>query len=172
VRAIGFWHRLDVWAGRAAPVTLTVLLVLLGAVPLPLPFWQPIGPGYALISVYYWAVHRPTALPAPLVFLIGVLADFFGLAPLGVGTLVLLICYSGTVSQRRHLVGQHFLVVWWGFMMVSAAGFFIAWAAASVLAVRFVDARPAFFSYLVTLGAYPLVALLLARAQRSFAATA
>jgi len=172
VRAIGLWHRLDVWAGRVAPATLTVLFVLLGAVPLPLPFWQPIGPGFALISVYYWAVHRPTALPAPVVFLIGVLADFFGLAPLGVGTLVLLISYSGTVSQRRHLMGQHFLVVWWGFMMVSAAAFFIAWAASSVLSVHLVDARPAFFSYLVTLGTYPLIALLLARVQRTFAAVA
>lgn len=168
----GFWHRLDLWAGRSAPITLTVLLVLIGAVPLPLPFWQPIGPGLALISVYYWAVHRPSALPAPVVFPIGVLADFFGMAPLGVGTLVLLISYSGTVSQRRHLVGQHFLVVWWGFMMVSAAAFFIAWAATSVLSVQLVDARPAFFSYLVTLGTYPLVALLFARVQRTFGAAA
>jgi rod shape-determining protein MreD len=165
----GLRQRLEIWAGRVAPTVLTVLLVLLAAVPLPVPFWQPIGPGFALISVYYWAVHHPSALPPPIVFLIGVLADFFGLAPLGVGTLILLLSYSGTVSQRRHLAGQPFLVVWWGFMMVSAAAFFIAWAATSLLAGYLVEARPAFFSYLVTLGAYPPVALLLARAQRSFA---
>lgn len=165
----GLRHRLEIWAGWVAPTALTVLLVLLAAVPLPVPFWQPIGPGFAFISVYYWAVHRPSALPPPIVFLIGVLADFFGLAPLGVGTLVLLLSYSGTVSQRRHLTGQPFLVVWWGFMMVSAAAFFMAWAATSLLAGHLVEARPAFFSYLVTLGAYPPVALLLARAQRSFA---
>jgi hypothetical protein len=57
-------------------------------------------------------------------------------------------------------------------MMVSAAAFFIAWAATSVLSVQLVDARPAFFSYLVTLGTYPLVALLFARVQRTFSAAA
>ncbi|MFZ5790787.1 MAG: rod shape-determining protein MreD [Pseudomonadota bacterium] len=168
----GFWQRIDLWSQRLWPSTLTLLLMLLGAVPLPLPFWQPINPDFALMAVYYWAIHRPTALPLPLVFLIGILADFFGMAPLGVGTLVLVLTYAVTLSQRRLFIGQPFLVVWWGYMMVSGAAMALAWAVTSLLAVDLVDSRPAIFCYLVDLGLYPGVAYLFARVQRSLLSSA
>ena len=41
-------------------------------------------------------------------------------APLGAGTAVLLGVHVITESQRRVFVGQPFIVVWWGFMMVGA----------------------------------------------------
>ena len=162
----GFWQRLDLWSQRLWPATLTLLLMLLGSIPVPLPFWQPISPSFALMSVYYWAIHRPTAMPLPLVFAIGILADFFGMAPLGVGTLVLVMVYALTLSQRRLFIGQPFLVVWWGYMMVSAGAMMLAWIATSLLAVELVDPRPAVFNYLVDLGLYPAIAYLFARAQR------
>jgi rod shape-determining protein MreD len=152
----GFWQRLDLWSQRLWPATLTLLLMLLGSIPVPLPFWQPISPSFALMSIYYWAIHRPTAMPLPLVFAIGILADFFGMAPLGVGTLVLVVVYALTLSQRRLFIGQP----------VSAGALLLAWIATSLIAVSLVDPRPAIFNYLVDLGLYPAIAYLFARAQR------
>lgn len=160
------WHHLDLVARTLWPFTLTVLLLILGIVPLQIPHLAPVSPGFALISVYYWALHRPTILPAPAVFLIGVLNDFFGDAPVGVGALVLLIVYSIIVSQRRNFLGAPFALVWLGFAAVAAGAAFAAWMISSLLFGTAVDPRPAIFDCLLTVGLYPAVAHLFARAQR------
>ena len=161
-------HRLDLWARNLAPFVMTFAMLVIGTAPLPIPHFLPLGPGLAMISVYYWAIHRPGLLPAPSVFLIGLLGDLLGLAPVGVGTLVLLLVYAVAVSQRRVFAGQPFLVVWWGFMMIAAGAMSVGWILASVVAGRALDSHPAIFAYLMTLALYPAIADLFARAQRAF----
>jgi len=161
-------HRLDLWARNLAPFVMTLLMLIVGTAPLPIPHFIPLGPGLALISVYYWAIHRPALLPAPAVFFIGLLSDLMGLAPLGVGTLVLLLTHGVALSQRRALAGQPFLVVWWGFMMIAAGTMSIGWIFASVVAGAALDPNPAIFAYLMTIALYPAAADLFARAQRAF----
>jgi len=161
-------HRLDLWARNLAPFVITFAMLVIGTAPLPIPHFLPLGPGLAMISVYYWAIHRPGLLPAPSVFLIGLLGDLLGLAPLGVGTLVLLLVYAIAVSQRRVFAGQPFLVVWWGFMMIAAGAMSVGWILASIVAGAALDSHPAIFAYLMTLALYPAIADLFARAQRAF----
>ena len=161
-------HRLDLWARNLAPFIMTFAMLVIGTAPLPIPHFLPLGPGLAMISVYYWAIHRPGLLPAPSVFLIGLLGDLLGLAPLGVGTLVLLLVYAVAVSQRRVFAGQPFLVVWWGFMMIAAGAMSVGWILASIVAGSALDSHPAIFAYLMTLALYPAIADLFARAQRAF----
>jgi rod shape-determining protein MreD len=148
-------HRLDVWARHLAPVASTWLMLIIGVVPLPIPHFLPLDPGLAIISVYYWAIHRPGLLPAAAVFLIGLFGDLLGMAPLGVGTLMLLLVFGIASSQRRVFFGQPFLVVWGGFMMVAAGAMALGWILSSVLAGA-------------ALALYPAVADLFARAQRGF----
>jgi rod shape-determining protein MreD len=161
-------HRLDIWARNLLPFLLTLLMLIAGTLPLPLSHFLSLGPGPALISIYYWGVHRPALLPAPAVFLLGLLGDLLGIAPIGVGTLVLLLVYAVALSQRRAFVGQPFLVVWWGFMMIAAGAMTVGWIFASLLAGAALDPNPVIFSYLVTLALYPAIADLFARAQRAF----
>ena len=161
-------HRFDVWARHLAPFALTWLLLVIGMMPLPLPHFLPLGPGLAIISVYYWAIHRPGLLPASAVFLIGLFGDLLGMAPLGVGTLMLLLVYGIASSQRRVFLGQPFLVVWWGFMVIAAGAMSLGWILSSLLAGDALDSSPVMFAYLMTLALYPAVADLFARAQRGF----
>ena len=63
-----FWQRLDALARYLSPFAVASLLLLDGSVPIRLPHLAEIGPNFALISVYYWAVHRPTVLPPFAVF--------------------------------------------------------------------------------------------------------
>lgn len=160
------WQRLDLLARSLWPFTLTLLLLIVAVVPLRIPHLAAISPGFALISVYYWALHRPSILPAPAVFLLGVFHDFLGGAPLGVGVLVLLAVYGLTVSQRRILLGCPFAIVWLGFAVAAVGATVATWALASLLFAAVVDPRSAIFSLLLTIGLYPAVAHLFARAQR------
>jgi rod shape-determining protein MreD len=162
-----FWQRLDAVARHLSPFAFAFLLVLFGAVPIRLPHLAEIGPSFALLAVYYWAVHRPTVLPAIAVFVLGLLADFLGAAPLGVGTTVLLGVYAVTVSQRRFIVGQSFLWVWMGFMIVCAGNFAASWALASLLAGMVIDPRPAVFAAVLNVAVYPAMGFIFAHTQRS-----
>ena len=160
-------HRIDLVARGAVPTLLALFLVLVGVVPLHLPHFLSLGASLALISVYYWSVHQPTLMPLPAVFLVGVISDCFGGAPVGVGTLVLLLVHRLVTSQRRLLSGAAFLVVWWGYMMVAAGATLVAWLAACGLATGLVDPAPALFSYLLGLCLYPAVAFVFSLLQRS-----
>ena len=162
-----FWQRLDGLARGLSPFALAVLLVLFGAVPLRLPHVSEIGPNFALLAVYYWAVHRPTVLPAPAAFFLGLLSDLLGAAPLGVGTAVLLGVHALTVSQRRFLVGQSFLWVWTGFMIIAAGAFAAIWAVSSLLAGMPIDPRAAVFATVLNVAVYPAMGFVFAHAQRS-----
>lgn len=162
-----FWQRLDALARQLAPFSLAFLLVLIGAVPLRLPHLGEISPHFALLAVYYWAVHRPGVLPAGAVFVLGLFSDFLGVAPLGVGTAVLLGVYAVTVSQRRFLTGQSFMGVWTGFALVCASSFAVTWLLASLLAGTMIDGRAAVFAAMLNVAIYPAVGFIFAHTQRS-----
>ncbi len=161
------WQRLDLLARSLWPFTLTLLLLIVSVVPLRIPYFAPISPGFPLISVYYWAIHRPTILPAPAVFLLGVLHDLLGGAPLGVGVLVLLIVYGVCTSLRRVFLGAPFTAVWFGFAVTAAGAAVVTWVITSLLFTEVLDPSALIFSYLLTVGLYPAVGHLFARAQRS-----
>ena len=63
-------------------------------VPLRLPDVSPVVPALALVAVYYWAVHRPSLMPAWVVFLIGLFQDLLSGGPVGVGILSLLLVFA------------------------------------------------------------------------------
>lgn len=167
-----FWRWLEARARSLTPFLLTLFLLLLAAVPLHVRHLDLVGPGLALISVYYWSIHAPHLLRAPAVFLIGLVSDLLGGAPLGAGVLVLLLVHGIALSQRRLLAEAPLAVVWWGFVLLSAAAHSAAWLIAGALADATVSPRPAFFSYILSIAIYPLLAHGLARAQRSLAGRA
>lgn len=162
-----FWQRLDALARHLTPFALAFLLVLAGAIPLRLPHFDDLTPHFALLAAYYWAVHRPDVLPAPAVFVLGLFSDLLGVAPLGVGTVVLLGIYAATVSQRRFLMGQSFMGVWTGFAVACAITFALIWALTCLVAGALVDGRAAVFATLLNIAIYPAMGFLFAHAQRS-----
>ncbi|MGH6933752.1 MAG: hypothetical protein ACREEE_15120 [Dongiaceae bacterium] len=160
------WQRLDVAARNLAPFSATVLLLILGLVPLRLPYVPPFGTSLVLVSVYYWAIHRPAILPAPAVFAIGLLADLFGGGMLGAGAFMLLAAYGVTVSLRRWIVGASFVIVWLGYAVLALVSVMLTWFLTQILAGTAVSLAPGLSGALFGIGAYPAVAALFARAQR------
>lgn len=161
------WQRLDQIARNVSPFAITVLLLIVGLVPLRLPYLPPLSVSLVLVSVYYWAVHRPSALPAPVVFFLGVMADLLGGGFLGVNALVLLVAYAGTLALRPWLVGASFAIVWWGFAILSAGALLLTWVITWILAGAAAELSPGVSGTVFAVGAYPLLATLFARTQRA-----
>jgi rod shape-determining protein MreD len=109
----------------------------------------------------------PSALPAPAVFFLGLMADLLGGGFLGVNALVLLVAYAGTLALRPWLVGASFAIVWWGFAILSAGALMLTWVITWILAGAAPELSPGVSGTVFAVGAYPLLATLFARTQRA-----
>jgi rod shape-determining protein MreD len=157
-------------AGRSVlaiiPLLATVILVLLGAVPTQLPEFESVTPVLSLAAIYFFAIYRPSILPAPAVFGIGLFQDALLGLPFGLSALVLLGVYGAIVSQRNAFRGRPFLIAWAGFAVVMPAAMAVTWAIVSLLAGTVVPPLPAIFQALITIAIYPLVNVVLAVLSR------
>ncbi len=160
------WQRLDLAARHAAPVTLTILLLLVSILPLGIPGASQVMPALAVIAVYFWSVHRPDIMPIWAVFCIGLFADLLRGDQLGIGVLMVLLVYAIVAGQRRFFVSRSFGVIWFGFAIVALAAITLMWLLGSILHATVLDPRPAMFQYLTTVAAYPVIAWLFSRAER------
>jgi rod shape-determining protein MreD len=153
-----FWQKLDLMARQMTPFALTVVLVIVGLIPLPVPDYALVAPQLAFVAVYFWALHRPHLLPAYAVFIVGLLQDALSGMPVGVNVLVLLTIHGVVLSQRRFFIGKSFAIAWLGFAIVAAVAFLETWILISVLDLAVVNAAPVAVQYPVTVGVFPLVA--------------
>ena len=161
------WVRLDHVARSLFPFALTLLLVMVGMVPLRVPDLSPIIPSLGLIAVYYWAIYRPDLLPAWAVFVVGLIQDLLGGGPLGVNAAVFLIAWAAIGSQRRLLTTGSFMLVWAVFLPVGAFAFLLIWLFHCLIVGALIQPEPAVFQYLTTVAVYPCLAWIFAQAQRA-----
>ncbi len=162
-------RRLDIAARHVFPAGATVLLMLAVEVPLRLALQTALLPAVALICVWFWSVSRPTAMPPPVVFLIGLLLDLRGYLPLGVGVLTLLIAHGVAQRWRRFLLQQGFAVAWLAFLPIAVGGAALIWLLSALLTFRLLPSGPALFQAVLSAALYPLLALPLGKAHRSLA---
>jgi rod shape-determining protein MreD len=66
---------LDVVSRHAFPFVQSVLVVLVLGAPFGLPGQAQLQWAWAVSSVFFWSLYRPGAMPALLVFVLGVLLD-------------------------------------------------------------------------------------------------
>jgi len=151
----------------ATPFLTTVLLLLLGSVPLHVPYLRPVGPTLVLVAVYYWSVHTPWLIRPAVVFVIGLLSDLLGGAPIGVGVLILLAAHAMAVLQRRLFEDATGLAIWFWFVATASLAGILGWAITSLLAERMMEPWPAGAAALTAALVYPLVASVLRPVQRA-----
>jgi rod shape-determining protein MreD len=163
-------HRLDMAARTIFPMALTTLVLLLLSMPLELPGQAEMQPAWALASVYFWSLYRPASMPGGGVFAVGLLLDLLAQGPMGVGVLILLLTQAVTLHWRRVLTRQGFAMVWLAFCAIAAAAAAWEWVLVSVMTWRVLPLAPALFEWGMSIGAYPLLAVLLIRAHRTLAA--
>jgi len=157
--------RTDLEPGPAIvlPLLSLAVLVVIAVLPWGLPsdarFVMPMVP---YIAVHYWTLNGRGAMPAPIVFLAGLVIDFVTHGPVGFWSLIFLLGHmcalwlSGTLasSSLSRYVGYVATIVF------LAA---VQWLAASIYFVRWVEVWPFVAAVGVIAMFYPVLALLLFR---------
>ncbi len=164
---LGLLQRLDRYARNLTPLTLSIALVVLSAMPLRIPDFGPISPNVGLIAAYYWGIYRPDLFPAPAAFAVGLWQDVLVGTPLGMNALVLLAIHWFILGQRRFFQGKSFAVVWWAFAMVATAAAVLLWLIAMAYHGRLLEAAPAAFQGALTVALFPFLTWVFARAQHA-----
>ena len=162
-------RRLDIAARHGFPSVCTVLLMLLSEAPLGIADQATLLPAIAVACVYFWSLFRPTAMPPPVVFSIGVLLDLLAYVPLGVGTLTLLVVHGLVLRWRITLARRSFIAVWLTFAGFAACAAALGWLLTAMLSFRLLPVGPAVFQAVLTAAIYPVLATLFVRAHRTIA---
>jgi rod shape-determining protein MreD len=162
-------RQLDLLARHSLPAGLTVMLMLLVRMPFRIPDQATLLPVVTIASIYFWSVFRPTATPAPVVFLIGLLLDLLTYLPMGVGELTLLVTHALVAHWRPALTRQGFRMNWLAFAGIGVGTAALCWSATTLLSFRLLPLGPALFQALLTAAAYPALAMLFLQAHRAIA---
>ena len=162
-------RRLDIAARHAFPATSTVLLMLLTDAPFGIAGQAALLPAVTFAAVWFWSLFRPSAMPPPVVFVLGLLFDLLGWLPIGSGVLTLLLVHGLAQRWRRMLAPHGFALLWLVFAGIAAGATALDWTLTSVLTWRLLPAGPAVFQTVLAAAAYPALAILFARAHRTVA---
>jgi len=166
---ISLGRRLDMAARHCFPACCTVLLMLLAETPFGIIDQAALLFAATLPCVFLWSLVRPTALPPPVVFLIGLLFDLLGYLPLGAGPLMLLAVHGLTLRWRAALTAAGFISGWLAFTGFALGAALLGWALAALLSFRLLPIGPALFETLLSAALYPAFAILFLRAHRTIA---
>lgn len=142
----------------SVPFVATLLLALLSVVPTGISGFDLVTPSLVSISVFYWSIHRPYLMSAPLVFLVGVFSDFLTGAPLGLSSLMLLLVHGVALSQRRVFIGKSFMLTWWGYLLVAFVIAILSWIIASLYSLTLIPLMPVMAQFILSLLVFPLLA--------------
>ena len=162
------WQRLDQIGRSLAPAAVTIMLILLSMVPLPIHGWDRLMPSMALMSVYYWAIHRPDLLPPSGAFAIGLLQDLLAGTPPGSTALTLLCCHMVIDTQRAFFLANGFLILWLGFAFIAFGAALLQGLIHSVLDRTLMPMEIPLVQAAVTLAVFPLFASLFISVHRAF----
>ncbi|HEX2889046.1 hypothetical protein [Vineibacter terrae] len=163
-----FLHQLDRALYAALPGALVSLLILLTLAPIRLPDVMSAAPLLPLMAVYHFCLFRADALPAWLLFVLGMLFDLLqggpG-APVGISALQFLLVRQVILGNQKYLVSVSFTFIWLGYAILSAVAVTLSWWVAALLTWRWIDPQPAFFQYIVSLFLYPIFGWVLGRGR-------
>lgn len=165
-----FWQRMDVIARSLTPFLLTLTFVVLAQVPLHIPGFAQVAPILSLMAVYHWAIYRPDLLPAVAVFFVGLLHDALSGMPFGINAAVFVIVHMVVMSQQVFFQGKSFPVIWLGFSLVAGGAMVLTWLLNALFFAAITPLEVTSVQYLVTVGAFPVLAWLLTRWQRTILA--
>lgn len=165
---VTLWQRLDKAGRNLAPFAVTVMLLLLGLVPLRIPAYTAVAPSLPLMAVYYWTIHRPDLLRPGTVFALGLLEDLLSGAPLGLNALVMVTAHWVVLTQRRFFLASTFPLMWFGFALVVLGAAVMEWLVFSVLNATLLPFRSMLFQALLTLALFPAFTWLFVRVHRAF----
>jgi rod shape-determining protein MreD len=154
-------ERAGVMMRLLVPYAFIALFFLLDLVPVHIPPFGEIRPCFSIMSVFYWAIYRPTLIPNWFVFLLGLTLDLVSGLPLGLNAFVFLLVYWVISDQRRVFVGQPFVTVMIGFALVLSLSNMMRWFLFSLVSGTWPPLLPIMGIIVIGLFIFPLINMLL-----------
>lgn len=161
-------QRLELFSVRITPAAITVLMVLLAAVPLKIPGASQVMPIFALICIYYWDTFYLGVLPYTFLFVLGLLEDTLTGLPLGVSSFVNIIFALMLLRERRNFGKTLFGTVWLGFVSLSLVACALEWLILSIYFGMMLPMAGHLLQWVSTCFVYPPMHLLFTRVYRAF----
>lgn len=158
--------RRERWYARIAPTATVIGAVLLDLLWIPVPGFNAVAPAFAVMAVYCWAVWRPEYLPYAGVFAVGLFEDLVRGTPLGTGALALLAVQGFAWAQHGLLRTRGFDVLWMGFALTALIAAAVTWGAVAFAYRTAISPWPGAMQYVLTVAAFPALAVLLLRIER------
>ena len=160
------WQRVDGGIRSAIPFVTTLFCVVAGVVAWPLPYIGTVTPPLALMTLYYWAVHRPDLLGPGTAFVMGLLHDILNGLPPGLCALLFVAAHQLIFRNRRFFAGHSFLVLWAGFGLAVVSVTVVEWVLLAILSEHIPPILSVFTQTLLAGCLFPLMAWALMRIQR------
>jgi rod shape-determining protein MreD len=163
-----FLQQTDRAVYAALPGSLVALLILSTLAPVRLPGDLAVAPLLPLMAVYHYCLFRAEALPAWLLFVLGVVFDLLQggpSTPIGISALQFLLVRQAILGNQKYLVAVSFTFIWVGYALLSAAAVGLSWLATTMLNGRFIDPQPALFQYIASLFLYPIFGWVMGRGR-------
>jgi rod shape-determining protein MreD len=149
-----------------APVGLLAALFLISVVALPFPRIGQIQPAFILMAVYYWSIYRPTLMPPWVCFFIGLLLDFICGQTLGVNAIIFTLVQWIVRDQRKFLMGQPYVTIWFVFALVAGLSLSLQWTLYGLVDMQWAPLPPVILSMMATFLLFPVVTLFLILVHR------
>ncbi|MFH1159041.1 MAG: rod shape-determining protein MreD [Pseudomonadota bacterium] len=157
--------------GRWGLMLLTVfVLFILSAFPFEIAHLGEVRPFFMLMAVYYWTILRPSLLPPPATFVIGIILDLLFNWPFGMNAVVLVTAQALTLRQRKFLLGQLFLVIWAGFALMALMAGAAQWMLFALFNMTLISVKPMLVSSVLSALLFPLMVLPLMMLHKALAA--
>ncbi|MCB9988607.1 MAG: rod shape-determining protein MreD [Rhodospirillales bacterium] len=148
------------------PQLLLVSLALLNSLSFSVVFVGNLNPFFVVMAIYYWAIYRPT-LVAPLwCMLLGLLMDIVAGGALGVNAVILVLVQFIVRTQRRFLMGQPFVVMWFIFGLMVETVALLQWGLQGIAVGMWGDIMPAIINGAVSFFLFPFISMLLVLTHR------
>ncbi len=156
-----FSERLELGARTVLPYSLMALLLLLNSVSVPYAMSGDVKAPFFLMVIYYWSIYRPTLIPPWLAFCTGIITDLLGGLPVGLNACVYVLVQWIVSDQRRFLMGQSFIMIWIGFLVLSVLSELLEWMIFGMVNYQWTPLKPLVFSVGLGSACFPLIGLLL-----------
>jgi len=152
-----FMEKID-WFWRAALIHLfIVLLFIFSFIDMALPLKFDIKPYFILITIFYWAINRPSILSSLFLFFLGVVQDIFFEYPIGFHSILYLTFFYFIRKQRLYLQSQTYIVSWMFFGLICLLFSLFEWIFFSLRFANFFDISILLVSSIFTILIYPII---------------
>ena len=149
-----------------------ILLLLTLMANWSLPYFSVMKPQLFLIAVFYWTLYRPRFLPAPMIFVAGLLLDLMTPAvPMGTHAFSYLLIAGLMRPRRRMIMGQPFIAVWIWFALAAFIDLVVKVLIIGALSPTPIQIWTLALAAFVTVLSFPLLLMVFVLLQRLLPAT-